>query len=122
MMRRRLFFAGEMILLFFFLGVLYFYGQLTTRLEEIESPQVMEQEAEEIMVNESAPRMTGYMTIALFGLDHRSFNEDLSGENSDTIIIASVNNDTRDVKLVSVYRDSLLNIGDETYAKINRCP
>lgn len=119
MMRRRLFFAGEMILLFFFLGVLYFYGQLTTRLEEIESPQVMEQEAEEIVVNESAPRMTGYMTIALFGLDHRSFNEDLSGENSDTIIIASVNNDTRDVKLVSVYRDSLLNIGDETYAKIN---
>ena len=119
MMKRRLLFVGEMLLLFFFLGVLYFYGQLTSRLEELEVPQTMEQEPEQIVVNESAPRMTGYMTVALFGLDHRSLNEDLSGENSDTIIIASVNNDTSDVKLVSVYRDSLLNIGDDTYAKIN---
>ena len=119
MIKRRLFFVGEMILLFLFLAVLYFYGQLTSRLEEIEAPQTMEQEAEQIVVNESAPRMTGFLTVALFGLDHRSFNEELSGENSDTIIIASVNNDTRDVKLVSVYRDSLLNIGEETYAKIN---
>lgn len=42
-----------------------------------------------------------------------------AGENSDTIIIASVNNDTKDVKLVSVYRDTLLNLGNDTYSKAN---
>ena len=35
------------------------------------------------------------------------------------MIIASVNNDTKDVKLVSVYRDTLLNLGNDTYSKAN---
>lgn len=39
--------------------------------------------------------------------------------NSDTMIIASVNNDTKDVKLASVYRDTLLNVYDDTYSKAN---
>ena len=63
--------------------------------------------------------MTGYTTYALFGLDHRSKNEKLNTENSDTIIIASINNDTKAVKLVSVYRDTLLNVKDDTYSKAN---
>ena len=63
--------------------------------------------------------MTGYTTYALFGLDHRSRNEKLNTENSDTIIIASINNDTKAVKLVSVYRDTLLNVKDDTYSKAN---
>ena len=37
--------------------------------------------------------------------------------NSDTIIIASINNDTKEVKLASVYRDTLLDIGNDTYTK-----
>lgn len=41
------------------------------------------------------------------------------GMNSDTMIIASVNNDTKDVKLASVYRDTLLNVYDDTYSKAN---
>ena len=38
---------------------------------------------------------------------------------SDCIIIASINNDTKEVKLVSVYRDTLLNTEDDTYDKAN---
>ncbi len=55
--------------------------------------------------------MTGYTTYALFGIDQRAKNAALDAQNSDTIIIASVNNDTKEVKLVSVYRDTLLNLG-----------
>lgn len=51
--------------------------------------------------------LTGYTNIALFGLDSRS--NDLSEPSlSDTIMIASINNDTKEIKIVSVYRDTLL--------------
>ena len=39
--------------------------------------------------------------------------------NSDTMIIACVNNDTKDVRLASVYRDTLLNVYGDTYSKAN---
>ena len=35
------------------------------------------------------------------------------------MIIVSVNNDTKEVRMVSVYRDTLLNVGDDTYTKAN---
>lgn len=39
--------------------------------------------------------------------------------NTDTIIIASINNDTKEVRLVSIYRDTYLNIGEDRYSKAN---
>lgn len=60
----------------------------------------------------------GYTTIALFGLDNRSSNNYQSG-NSDTIMIANIDNKTKQVKLVSVYRDTYLNIGDGKLSKAN---
>lgn len=60
----------------------------------------------------------GYTTIALFGLDNRSSNNYKSG-NSDTIMIANIDNKTKQVKLVSVYRDTYLNIGDGKLSKAN---
>ena len=56
--------------------------------------------------------MKGYTTIGLVGLDSRG-GELKSGTNSDTMIIASINNDTKKVKLVSVYRDTYLRIGED---------
>ena len=110
----------EILLLSLFLGGLFIYGQISQRIEKLEISSSQEEfDEQKIEVNESAPRMTGYRTIALFGLDHRTRNEELDGENSDTIIVASINNDNSDVKLVSVYRDTLLNIGSETYTKAN---
>lgn len=62
--------------------------------------------------------MGKYTNIALFGLDNRGSNNYDSG-NSDVIMIASINNDTHEVKLVSVYRDTYLNIGNDKYNKAN---
>lgn len=59
-----------------------------------------------------------YTNIALFGLDSRD-GELEGGVQSDTIMIASINNETSDVKLVSVYRDTLLQQADGTYEKAN---
>lgn len=78
--------------------------------DDIEVNAGLSEESKEIMGN--------YTTIALFGLDNRS-NGNLSKGNSDVIMIASINNDTHGVKLVSVYRDSYLDIGNSTYRKCN---
>lgn len=114
--RRKALFALEIIVLLLFIGGLYVYGKVSSKLDLIEQPVLDE---EKILVNEEAPQMTGYKTYALFGIDHRDKNESLGGENSDTIIIASIDNDNKNVKLVSLYRDTLLNIGSDTYAKAN---
>ena len=61
---------------------------------------------------------TGYLNVALFGLDTRA-NSDEMGSRSDTIMIASLNRETKEVKLCSVYRDTLLQQKDESYNKAN---
>ncbi len=53
--------------------------------------------------------LTGYFNIALFGVDSRknSYENTLS----DSIMIVSINQDTKKVKIASVYRDTYLKIG-----------
>ena len=116
--RRKVLFILEIIVLLLFIGGLYVYGQISAKLDKIDIQETDLQE-QDIVTNDQAPQMTGYTTYALFGLDHRSKNEKLNTENSDTIIIASINNDKKAVKLVSVYRDTLLNVKDDTYSKAN---
>ena len=116
--RRKVLFILEIIVLLLFIGGLYVYGQISAKLDKIDIQETDLQE-QDIVTNDQAPQMTGYTTYALFGLDHRSKNEKLNTENSDTIIIASINNDTKAVKLVSLYRDTLLNVKDDTYSKAN---
>ena len=116
--RRKVLFILEIIVLLLFIGGLYVYGQISAKLDKIDIQETDLQE-QDIVTNDQAPQMTGYTTYALFGLDHRSRNEKLNTENSDTIIIASINNGTKAVKLVSVYRDTLLNVKDDTYSKAN---
>lgn len=63
-----------------------------------------------------------YTTIALFGLDNRENNSYSSG-NSDVIMMARIDKDTKEVRLVSVYRDTFLKMTDldntEAYSKAN---
>ena len=70
---------------------------------------------EKVEENES---LKGYRNIALFGVDSRE--GDLGkGTRSDSIIIASINEDTGDIKLCSVYRDTYLNLSNDSYNKCN---
>ena len=56
--------------------------------------------------------------MALFGGDSRTGQLE-KGVRTDTIIVASLNNKTKEIKMVSVYRDTLLDIGDGTLQKCN---
>ena len=83
----------------------------------------MELNEDKIIVNEVVKEqeettMKGYRNIALFGVD--STTGSLSkGTRSDTIMIASINQDTGECKLVSVFRDTYLNLSNDTYNKCN---
>ena len=114
--KRTALFVIEIICMLLFIGGLYVYGQIDSRLNKIETPQLDESK---IVTNVTAPQMSGYTTYALFAIDQRSKNASLDAQNSDTIIVASINNDTKEVKLASVYRDTLLDIGNDTYTKAN---
>lgn len=87
---------------------------------EVKRVEVNDEELEEkmpqaVLENET---LKGYRNIALFGVDSTTGALE-KGTRSDTMIIASINQDTGDVKLVSVYRDSYLNKGNDKYGKCN---
>ena len=71
-----------------------------------------------VATEEKTGAMKGYRNIALFGVDSRS-KELSKSTRSDSIMIASINQDTGDVKLVSVYRDTYLNLSNDQYNKCN---
>ncbi|MBS6646322.1 MAG: LCP family protein [Clostridiaceae bacterium] len=73
---------------------------------------------EELTV-EDLTKMKGYWMIAVFGVDSRGSNVG-KGTNADVNMICCINRETGEIKLVSVFRDSYLNIDDKgTYNKIN---
>ncbi len=59
-----------------------------------------------------------YLQVALFGVDSRE-GELSKNTRTDTIIIASINQETKEVKLCSVYRDTYLNLSNDQYNKCN---
>jgi LCP family protein required for cell wall assembly len=74
-------------------------------------------EDELVTVHEDS-NMSDYTNIALFGVDTRSEDLDSERSRSDSIIIVSINNSTKEVNLVSVYRDLYCSVNG-TYTKIN---
>ncbi len=65
----------------------------------------------------AAASIDGYRNIAVLGTDARA-DDDESQVRSDAIIVASINKDTNEVKMFSVFRDTLLDVGEEGLDKI----
>ena len=88
------------------IGYTYFY--ITDKLNKIQRVDI---DLGQLDISEQAEaNLTGYRNIALFGIDSRSNDDYGRGNRSDCIIIASINNSTKEVKLVSVYRDTYMQI------------
>lgn len=86
--------------------------------------QIVTIDDQDVEINEQVKEATetgamkGYRNIALFGVDSRDGELDKSTR-TDTIIIASINQDTKEVKMISVLRDTYLNLSTDTYNKAN---
>lgn len=116
--RRRILFAVELIILLVVVGGLFVYAQFNQKLDKMQGSKI---DVTDVAMNDEivqSDSLKGYKNIALFGVDSREGDLEV-GTNSDTIIIASINNDSKEVRLVSVYRDTYLDIGDGKYTKCN---
>lgn len=103
---------GGLILALGITGVAYAASKLN-KLDTEEIP------AEDIVVNKQAEEAgEGYTNVALFGIDSRSGELEI-GTRSDCIIVASLNNKTKEIRMISVYRDTILDIKDGQLQKCN---
>lgn len=102
------------ILLIFAVVFAWGYNKVKKTVDKI--PKDISQD-EEIINNDEIVTADGYKCFVIFGVDTR--DNSLKRGNTDTIIIVSINNDTKDVKLASIYRDTYAYIPDVGYDKIN---
>ena len=108
-------FGIEIVIILIMLLVLYLVMHKSSegpKMAELD-PQVLEIHEEVKHLKEEGGTMQGYRNIALFGLDAENEAQMYKG----SIMIAGVNMDTGDIRLVSVYRDTYLNLGNDDYWK-----
>lgn len=103
------------VLVLLIIGVIFFstvLGVLYSKLSKIQH-----YELGNVEVNEGVEeQLKGYRNIALFGVDART--NTYKNTRSDIIMIVSLNQDTNEVKLTSVYRDTYMYIDGHGYDKI----
>lgn len=113
--RKLITFAVEILVILILLAALF----VLIKLNKINNTGELDKDKLNINIDAKTQEMLdGYTNIAIFGLDNRNTGN-YDGGNSDCIMIASINNDTKEVKLLSVYRDSYLDISEDTFKKLN---
>lgn len=117
MWKRVLLILACVLLCVIFGAVAYVYAKWS----KIDTQEI---KAEDLIINEEVKKNKevdlgeGYTNVALFGVDSRDGNLG-EGNRTDCIIVASLNNETKEIKMVSVYRDTLLDLSEGTYQKCN---
>ena len=101
------------IILAILVGSIFLF--ITNKLNKVQSIDLNE---DDLSVSSQAEEsLSEYRNIAIFGIDSREDTYS-KGNRSDCIIIASINNKTKEVKLLSVYRDTYVNIEGHGLDKI----
>ena len=109
--RRRRLLIAEGIILVLLVAVLFVWLKVgMISFEELDTQtNDLDEETQKVMEE--------YITVAIFGVDNRS-NGNYDSGNSDSIMIANIDNNTGEIKIVSVYRDTCMDVdGEETFRK-----
>ncbi len=72
------------------------------------------------LITNTGITQTGYRNIVIYGVDSRD-GKMTSETHSDSIMICSINKKTKEVRLVSVYRDTYLDNTNGEYRKATEC-
>ena len=73
-----------------------------------------------ILINDGVGAQSGYRNIVIYGVDSRE-GQLTKDSHSDTIVICSINKSTKEVKMVSVYRDTYLDNTNGEFRKATEC-
>lgn len=84
-----------------------FAGVVSNKLKKIKYVEINKSNL--AIRQEVVQNLDDYRNIALFGVDTRNIRDNINTR-SDAIIIASINKRTKDIKLVSIYRDTYMHI------------
>ncbi len=111
---RKILFGVEIVVLLLLVGALFVYAQINKKMDKLDVKDDEKQELQ-VQMNENISGnevLSGYTNIALFGIDKRA--TDGGYGNSDTEMIASINNDTKEVRIVSLYRDTYMRVDEDS--------
>lgn len=98
------------IILVILVGVVFAYIQ-----DKLGKISYVEINKDELQISDNVKE--GYRNIALFAVDSRNINSN-DGSRSDGIIILSINEKNKDVKMVSIYRDTYVQVEGHGLTKI----
>ena len=74
----------------------------------------------DILTNDGVTTPSGYKEFVIYGVDSREGNL-TKDAHSDTIILCSMNESTKEIRMVSVYRDTYLDNTNGEYRKATEC-
>ena len=103
----------SIILIIFLIGIAVGYNFINSKLNKINYEEIDENEIE--VTEEVKEELSGYRNVVLFGIDDA---EGFAGR-SDCIIIFSIDQKTKNVKMTSIYRDTYVEVPGHGYTKIN---
>ena len=101
------------IILAILVGSIFWY--INNKLNKMQTVEI--DESDLAVSTEVEENLEEYRNIAIFGIDSRQDTYS-KGNRSDCIIIATINNKTKEVKLTSVYRDTYVQIEGHGLDKI----
>lgn len=110
-------FGIELVLILILIPVVFVYAKLSL----IQTASASDVDKANIVINNDVDATTqkalkGYRNIALFGVDSRDGSLQ-TGARSDSIMVISINQETKDVKITSIYRDTCLKVPGYGFAK-----
>ena len=107
------------LILFFICSAMLYVTKLASTIQKIPDADIKEIKNDNLK-EETEEKMGGYWTVAIFGVDSRDGNLG-RGTNADTQMVLTVKRDSGEIRLASVYRDTLLmsNVAEGKCRKIN---
>lgn len=115
MRRRKIIFGIEITVLLILSGILFVYAWINRSMDKmnqdtLDSSQI--QINSEVKANTDLSQMSGTQVIALVGVDARGVegSELAESMNSDTIILCCIDHDKQEIRMVSIMRDTWMNM------------
>lgn len=119
MRRRKIIFGIEITVLLILSGILFVYAWINRSMDKmnqdtLDSSQI--QINSEVKANTDLSQMSGRQVIALVGVDARGVegSELAESMNSDTIILCCIDHDKQEIRMVSIMRDTWMNMAKYT--------
>ena len=119
MRRRKIIFGVEIAVLLILSGILFVYAWINRSMDQMNQDTLDTSQIQinsEVKANTDLSQLSGTQVIALVGVDARGVegSELAESMNSDTIILCCIDHDKQEIRMVSIMRDTWMNMAKYT--------